>query len=374
MGSPENAILGQAEVGEVAAHVRPDRETRGDAAVEEAVKLTFSPSVLKSAKIESFRADSALVIDINGWLVSDLSDISQRVKRAVSETPSKPGAASFAKDLSYLESVKAFPKNLNAVARLTFKPGKPVSISSVPDSRFISVAIHYTMAELPADLMRSRLADDRVGTFLTVQKDFAQDDKTFFRRYVNKWRLEPAPGARPDADGLVEPVKPIIYYIDNTVPEEYRPYLKAGVEEWNRAYEAAGFKNAIRAEPLPDWWKEMTDHYTQSMIELYRSHGAARPASQKILFYYAKRGEYVLDYLGCIQALRESAIARKKGDNEKAVEEMEKAVESMYNCMDTLSDVIRDPSDRGLIAVLNAHAYRPLVAEYEKLLDATEEK
>ncbi len=224
----------------------------GDAAVEEAVKLTFSPSVLKSAKIESIRADSALVIDINGWLVSDLSDISQRVKRAVSETPGKPGAASFAKDLSYLESVKAFPKNLNAVARLTFKPGKPVSISSVPDSRFISVAIHYTMAELPADLMRSRLADDRIGTFLTVQKDFTQDDKTFFRRYVNKWRLEPAPGARPDANGLVEPAKPIIYYIDSTVPEEYRPYLKAGVEEWNRAYEAAGFKNAIRAEPLPD--------------------------------------------------------------------------------------------------------------------------
>ena len=67
---------------------------------------------------------------------------------------------------------------------------------------------------------------------------------------MNKWRLEP--GSAPDASGLVEPAQPIVFYIDRTVPEEYRPYMAAGVEEWNRAFEAAGFKNAIRAEPLPD--------------------------------------------------------------------------------------------------------------------------
>ena len=147
-----------------------------------------------SAKIESFRPDSALVIDINGWLVSDLSNISRRVKFAVSETPGKPGGASLAKELSYLEEVQAFPKNVNAVARLTFKPGKPISISSVPDDRFISIAVHYSLAELPANPMTPRLADDRVGNFLTVHKDFSQYDKTFFKRLVNKWRLEPAPG------------------------------------------------------------------------------------------------------------------------------------------------------------------------------------
>ena len=224
----------------------------GDAAVEEAVKLTFSPSIVESAKIESFRPDSALVIDIAGWLVSDLSNISRRVKFAVSEAPGQPGGASLAKELSYLEGIKAFPKNVNAVARLTFKPGKPISISSVPDDRFISVAVHYSMAELPAEPMTPRLADDRVGNFLTVHKDFSQYDKTFFKRHVNKWRLEPAPGARPDESGLVEPARPIVFYIDRTVPEEYRPFMVAGVEEWNRAFEEAGFKNAIRAVPLPD--------------------------------------------------------------------------------------------------------------------------
>jgi hypothetical protein len=232
---------------------QPHRFTGGsDPAVERAVELTFSPSVVQSAKIESFRPDSALVIDINGWLISDLSNISRRVKSAVSETRGQPGAASLDKELSYLEGIKAFPKNVNAVARLTFKPGKPISISSVPDDRFISVAVHYTMAELPAKAMAPRMADDRVGNFLTVHKDFSQYEKTFFKRLVNKWRLEPARGEQPDGSGLVEPAQPIVFYIDRTVPAEYRPFMVAGVEEWNRAFEAAGFKNAIRAEPLPD--------------------------------------------------------------------------------------------------------------------------
>ena len=232
---------------------RPHRFGGGsDAAVERAVELTFSPSVIQSAKIESFRPDSALVIDIADWLVSDLSNISRRVKYAVSEQPGQPGAATLAKELSYLEAVKAFPDNVNAVARLTFKPGKPVSISSVPDDRFISVAVHYTLAKLPADPMTPRTADDRVGNFLTVHKDFSQYEKTFFKRLVNRWRLNPAPGAQPDESGLVEPAEPIVFHIDRTVPVEYRPFMVAGVEEWNRAFEAAGFKNAIRAELLPD--------------------------------------------------------------------------------------------------------------------------
>lgn len=125
-----------------------------------------------------------------------------------------------------------------------------------------------------------------------------------------------------------------------------------------------------RAEPVPAWWDEMTEHYTQAMIELYRSHDATHPRGRKTLFYYAKRSEYVLEYLGCVKALRESAIAGKAGDSDAALEKLEAAIESLYNAMDTLSDVARDPSDRGLIAVLAAHAYRPLLAEYEKLADA----
>lgn len=122
-----------------------------------------------------------------------------------------------------------------------------------------------------------------------------------------------------------------------------------------------------RAEPLPDWWEQATESYTQYMIELYRAHGAISGDAKPMLFYYAKRAEYVLEYLAAVKAVREAALAKKAGDHEAALEQLEVALESAYNCINTLSDVARDQSDRGLIAVLNKFAFRPLLAEVEKL-------
>jgi hypothetical protein len=124
-----------------------------------------------------------------------------------------------------------------------------------------------------------------------------------------------------------------------------------------------------RGEPAPEWWEKLTEHYTQAMVELYRARGAADPRAQPLLYYYAKRSEYVLEYLGCIKAIRAAAIAKQEGDIDGAVEQLEAAIESLYNAIDTLGDVAQDPSDRGLIAALNAYAYRPLLAEYERLMD-----
>lgn len=121
------------------------------------------------------------------------------------------------------------------------------------------------------------------------------------------------------------------------------------------------------AEPIPEWWQEATDAYTQYMVELYRAQGAVDGGAKPVLFYYAKRGEFVLEYLGAVKAVREAALAKKSGDTEMALEHLELALESTYNCINTLSDVARNQSDRGLIAVLNADAYRPLVAELERL-------
>jgi hypothetical protein len=121
------------------------------------------------------------------------------------------------------------------------------------------------------------------------------------------------------------------------------------------------------AEPIPEWWQEATDAYTQYMIELYRAQGAVDGGAKPVLFYYAKRGEFVLEYLGAVKAVREAALAKKTGDNEMALEHLELALESTYNCINTLSDVARNQGDRGLIAVLNADAFRPLVAELERL-------
>ncbi len=227
---------------------KPHRfSAKNDPSTARAVDLTFGPSIVETARIESFRDDSAALIDVTNWFVSDLSGIGQQVRFALASGVGTPPPVPFDRTRSYLESVKAFPRNVNVRARLTFRPGNPVSLPSVPDGRYVTVSVHYTLAALPDVPMAIRHGDDRVGNFWTVHKDFSQDDSTFFVRMVNRWRLEP--GER--VGDKFRPKQPITYYIDNTVPERYRASMKAGVEAWNDAFEAAGWVNAIRALDLP---------------------------------------------------------------------------------------------------------------------------
>jgi hypothetical protein len=208
-----------------------------------AVALSFTPSVLESARIEATR-DGVHLIDVTNWFVGDVSGISSRVRGLA------PGNTQFDRGRSYVEEVKAFPKNVNIRTMLTFRPQTPVGNTAVADGRYVSVAVHHTLAELPERPMQPRLGDDRMGFFLIVHKDFTDTDRDdFFVRHVKRWRLEP--GA-PAGNGLVYPVQPIVYYLDRTIPEEFLPYFKEGVEAWNPAFEAAGFRNAIRAEMLPE--------------------------------------------------------------------------------------------------------------------------
>ena len=127
-----------------------------------------------------------------------------------------------------------------------------------------------------------------------------------------------------------------------------------------------------RTDPLPSWWKEASDHYNKWQIEIYRSYVTTHPRARGLIFYYAKRSECMVHYFSAVEAVRKAAIAQEKGDSEEALAQLEKAVEAVHEAMDAVGFVARDQSDRGLIAVLNAYAYRPLVAEYERLLEASE--
>ena len=127
-----------------------------------------------------------------------------------------------------------------------------------------------------------------------------------------------------------------------------------------------------RAEPLEPWWKEVVNHYKEWMTELYRSHAASHPRGRGLLFYYAKRSEYNFFYVTAVETLRNAAIAREHGDNEQALTEIEKAVEAVNDAMEAVGFVAHDQSDRGLVAILKAYAYAPLVEEYERMLDASE--
>ncbi|HSH75906.1 MAG TPA: zinc-dependent metalloprotease, partial [Longimicrobiales bacterium] len=222
---------------------------------ERAIELTFGASVLATARIAATRDSTDHLVDVHDWFVGDLSGISESMRRAASggggRAGGSGGGASLDESRSYLESVRAFPRNMTINARLTFRSGPSGGARGVADSRYVPVTVHSMIAALPEVPMEPRVADDRVGYFVTAQKDVSRDEgQDFFVRFADRWRLECA--GRPDREGLCDPVRPITYYIDRTVPEEYRPALIAGVEAWGEAFEEAGFRNAIRAELIPE--------------------------------------------------------------------------------------------------------------------------
>lgn len=241
----------QKKEGKLMLVLKPYQYTADEGSPEaKAVDLTFSDSIVETAKIEATSEEGEILIDVYDWFVSDMSGISQLIENAVSPRPGQPGRASFDKSRSFLKQVQSFPMNSNIEAQLTFRNGGNNAPRSIADARFIPVSIFYSMTELPADPMEPRLADDRLGYFLTVHKDFSNNDETFFNRYVNRWRLECA--GEPGNDGLCTPKEPITYYIDHTVPEDFRQPFMDGVEAWSEAFEAAGFRDAVQAEMLPE--------------------------------------------------------------------------------------------------------------------------
>ena len=227
---------------------RAHRFTAPDGSPEAAaVTLSIGDSVLQSAPVATMRPDGAVVADVHDWFVSDLSNVDRFLRTGLAQAPDRPGQAALDRSRSHIRSVRAFPQNLEISARLTFVPGEPSTLDSLPDVRFLPLTLYYSFAELPASPMETRAADDRMGYILTVRKDFSRNEDNFFVRYANRWRLEPG-----EKDGaLWRPKKPIVYSIDRTVPERWRSLIQEGILAWNRAFEEAGFKDAVRVEPLP---------------------------------------------------------------------------------------------------------------------------
>jgi hypothetical protein len=152
---------------------------------------------------------------------------------------------------SYVEFIKSFPENIEVRHVKTYNANRPPSNGS---NNSITIEINNSMVLLPKEPMMPRMFDQRVGWFTSRQVDYGLDEqKATTRRYLDRWRLEvrPEDEAKFRAGELVEPVKPIVYYIDPATPEKWRPYLKQGVEDWQVAFEAAGFKNAIIAKDPP---------------------------------------------------------------------------------------------------------------------------
>ena len=213
----------------------------------------FEP-IISSFKIAVKNKDhNSYVIDVTNLYKSDVKMFgfpqSSRKGYKISSLDSK---------LSFIESIRSFPLNIEVKHIKTYK-------SSNSRNGQISMVLNNSMVLLPKEPMKRRYFDERVGWFTSAQTDYGIDNQEAETvRYLDRWRLEVKDeDVEKFKNGeLVEPKKPIVYYLDPATPEKWRKYLKDGIEDWNVAFEAAGFKNAVivkyppTKEEDPDWSPE----------------------------------------------------------------------------------------------------------------------
>ncbi|MFN6529048.1 zinc-dependent metalloprotease [Nostoc sp. ChiSLP03a] len=217
---------------------------------------SFSDSVLYSLEIATIDPKSKnILLDLNGLLMQDLPGLTPILKYSLQ--------ADYRLDVrkSYFGDVNSFPENVEIDSIYGFSSLEGSNLIAVPDSRALTLKVHYSFSQLRKNNgYIPRLADDRVGYFTTTFQDFSNNNAhESFVRYINRWHLEPS---NPDAL-LSPPKKPIVYWIENAVPLEYRDAIREGVLMWNKAFEKAGFQNAIQVQQMPDDadWKPADVHY-----------------------------------------------------------------------------------------------------------------
>ncbi|TDY60389.1 zinc-dependent metalloprotease [Algibacter lectus] len=224
---------------------------------EAVVNSNFEP-ILYAFPIKAFSKDStATVIDVTDLYKKDVNSLGLSVRNKKNYKVSRLDESK-----SYIESVKSYPLNIEARHVKTYYASNPPSNSSTGT---ISIEINNSMILLPKTPMKRRYFDKRVGWFTSSQTDYGLEAQKSKRlTYLDRWRLEVK-----DEDlekfkngELVEPKKQIVYYIDRATPVKWRKYIKQGIEDWQTAFEAAGFKNAIIAkdppsvEDDPEWTPE----------------------------------------------------------------------------------------------------------------------
>jgi hypothetical protein len=150
---------------------------------------------------------------------------------------------------SFINSIKSYPQNIEVVQDFTFDANNPPSNRN---TNTISIRVNQSMILLPEKPMMPRIYDKRVGYFTTRTVDYGSEAlKADSKEYIRRWRLEPKDPAAYARGELVEPIKPIVYYLDPGTPEKLRKYIKQGVDDWAKVFETAGFKNAIMAKMPP---------------------------------------------------------------------------------------------------------------------------
>lgn len=218
--------------------------------IAEAVQNANHEAILMSFNVAAWGPNNdTAVIEVSRLFTTDVFEFNakQRLNATTMDT-----------SRSFIDRISPFPTNIEAEATQTYtRTPPPPGAPAAPANPFASagmnpgsatVVLHHSMVKLPENPMMPRLFDDRVGYFSVANMDYGRPEhRAQERRFITRWRLEKKD---PNAE-LSEPVKPIIYYIDRATPAWLVPFTKKGIEKWQKAFEAAGFKNAIIAKMQP---------------------------------------------------------------------------------------------------------------------------
>lgn len=212
-------------------------------AIFRSVKDNFISPLIAAFKIEAINADStALVIKVN--------DIYDGTETSINNVFTNINLGTSAiKNLSRILSIKSFSNNVVATSELTTR------VTEGTTTVYVTVEVSSSILLLPETPMMGRFDNQKVGYFTNPLLSFSDvQQRTDKTQYITRWRMEPKPEDRETylKGQLVEPAKPIVFYIDNSTPYQWRSYIKKGIEDWQIAFEKAGFKNAIIAKEITD--------------------------------------------------------------------------------------------------------------------------
>ena len=232
------------------------RAEKGSPALKSAVESSFPTSVLAALPVEA-EQDGTLLVNANSLLIRDAAGLLSELRhptQAVNgslvrqESPESNWRLDDSRSVIDLDFSGSFPLNTEIEALLTFANDGDVDLNQ-PDAHTLSLREHHSFMALPAPGFEPREADPRVGFLGRTFQDFSQPfNKPLTRTYIARWRLQ----KKDPSAALSEPVKPLVFYLDPSVPEPMRSALKKGALWWNAAFEQAGFKNAVHVEDLPD--------------------------------------------------------------------------------------------------------------------------
>ena len=212
--------------------------------ISQSVKLNNFPPILAAFPIKNSE-ENRYLIDVSSYFNNDspgFNIIRKSLKKeySIGSNDSKR---------SFIDSVKSFPENIEIRHTLTYNLGKPPRGNT---ANTMSFQVNHSIIALPETPMSIRYSDEIVGWFSLNKYNYSSDAlKSDNIRIIRRWRLEPTNLEAYNRGELVDPIKPIIYYLDPATPMKWRPYFKQGIEDWAKVFEKAGFKNAIIAKDPP---------------------------------------------------------------------------------------------------------------------------